>query len=113
MTSDDRLRLIRYVATAPTNDLVLAKLMTILESADNGGATIPSNPAWLNSRDAMAYVSLGSMASWYDWRRRHAIVGRLVARADLDRALKADVRRKRRMHPVSLANLRHGRPQEG
>ncbi len=60
---------------------------------------------WFDSRTAQAYVGCRTLKGWYEWRKRHAIVGsgRRVAKADLDRALKG--RRFRRMAEASLANL--------
>jgi len=64
--------------------------------------------SWLDSKAAAAYVGNKSVKGFYDWCRRHFIVRRnngTVARADLDRALKAK-RPKRVMAAASLANLR-------
>lgn len=66
---------------------------------------------WLDSKTAAAYVGNKSVKGFYDWCRRHFIVRRnngTVARADLDRALKAK-RPKRVMAAASLANLRRKR----
>jgi hypothetical protein len=62
---------------------------------------------WFDSKTAAAYVGCKSINAWYAWRKRHAIVlrGRLVARADLDRAMRVK-RLPRRMAATSLANLR-------
>lgn len=60
---------------------------------------------WFTSREAAAYVCCKSVGAFYTWKHRHFIVSRsngTVAKADLDRALKA----KRRMAPASLRNLR-------
>lgn len=66
------------------------------------------NRPWFNSRTAAAYVPCKSVKAFYEWCRRHFIVRRSngsVAKADLDRALKAK-RPRRVMNPNSLANLR-------
>lgn len=64
--------------------------------------------AWLRSDEAQRYIGCKTIHGWYQWRKRHALVtrGRLVARADIDRALKVMAKRKRQMAPASLANLR-------
>jgi len=63
---------------------------------------------WFDSRTAAAYIPCKSVKGFYEWCRRHFIVRRSngsVAKADLDRALKAK-RAKRVMAAASLANLR-------
>ena len=63
---------------------------------------------WFTSREAAAYVGSQSLKGFYEWCRRHAIVrrgNRTIAKADLDRVLKAR-RPARVMAAASLANLR-------
>lgn len=65
---------------------------------------------WFTSKVAAAYVCSKTVRAFYTWRTRHFIVARSngsVAKADLDRALKAR-KRKRVMAPASLLNLRRG-----
>ncbi len=63
--------------------------------------------AYLTAAEARTYVGCRTMTGWYSWRKRHAIpAGRTFAKVDLDRALKAMRRHRRRMHPNSLRNLR-------
>jgi hypothetical protein len=66
---------------------------------------------WLTSRQAQAFVCSKTLKAFYAWRQRHGIVPRsngTVLKADLDRALQPP-RRRRRMHPNSIANLRQRR----
>lgn len=66
---------------------------------------------WFSSREAQAYIPCKSIQAWYQWRKRHGIIPRAngsVAKADLDRALNVK-KPPRRMHPHSVANLRHQR----
>jgi hypothetical protein len=63
---------------------------------------------WFDSKTAAAYIPCKTLKGFYEWCRRHHIVRRAngsVAKADIDRALKAK-RRPRRIHPNTLANLR-------
>lgn len=71
---------------------------------------------WLTSRQAAAYVGNASVKAFYQWRDRHGIVARAngtVARRDLDRALDPRLKRRRVMHPASLANLQRGAKRHG
>jgi hypothetical protein len=61
---------------------------------------------WLSNKEAAEYVRCASVKAFYEWRKRHGIVTvgrRLVAKADLDRALA--VRRPRK--PMAAASLRN------
>jgi hypothetical protein len=63
--------------------------------------------AYLTAAEARVYVGCATMQGWYRWRRRHAIPsGRTFLKVDLDRAIKAMRRHRRRMSPNSLRNLR-------
>lgn len=68
-------------------------------------------PLWLTTPEAAAYVGNKSVKAFYQWRQRHGVVpdrmGR-VSRRDLDRVLRQP-RKRRVMHPASLANLRRRR----
>jgi hypothetical protein len=61
---------------------------------------------WFDSRTAAAYVGCKSIAGWYSWRRRHAIVlrGRLVAKADEGAAAAPDGRGESRKSPGSVGD---------
>lgn len=116
MTSDDRLNLIRYVASAPDSDALLAEFGRVFRrSSDTDsrtkGTPAPGNPAWMDSREARVYVGCKSMKGWCAWRKRYAVVPRAdgrVAKLDLDRVRKLQRAKKRHMHPNSLANLNRG-----
>jgi len=65
---------------------------------------------WFTSREAAAYIPCKSLIAYYAWRRRHGIVPRAngsVAKADLDRALDARRKPRRKMAAASLANLKN------
>lgn len=62
---------------------------------------------WFTNKTAALYVCCKSVNSFYMWKKRHFIVSRsngTVAKADLDRALKAK-KRPRVMAAASLRNL--------
>jgi hypothetical protein len=65
---------------------------------------------WFDSKTASEYVCCKNVRAFYSWAKRHHIIRRSngsVAKADLDRALKARRRITRRgRHPNSLANLK-------
>lgn len=69
---------------------------------------------WFTTAEGAAYIRSKSVPAFRLWLRRKHIVPRhrgthiLVAKADLDRAIKAK-RPKRVMAPASLANLRKKR----
>jgi hypothetical protein len=61
----------------------------------------------MSQKEAAEYVRCASVKAFYEWRKRRGIVvqNRLVARADLERALK--VRKPRKpMAAASLDNLK-------
>lgn len=69
-----------------------------------------SRSVWLTAAAAAVYVGCKSTRAFYTWRRAKGLVpnGRgFYARRDLDRAL-AVPRKRHRMHPASLANLKRG-----
>jgi hypothetical protein len=69
----------------------------------------PAFSVWLNSRQAAAYVPCPTLNAWYMWRNRHGIVPRAngsVAKADIDRALSLRNKKRKRVSPKSIANLR-------
>jgi hypothetical protein len=66
---------------------------------------------WFTSKIAAEYVCCRSVNAFYSWKRRHFIVSRsngTVAKADLDRALKAK-KGGRGVSPATLRNLELGR----
>lgn len=77
---------------------------------DVAGEAFDFSRPWFDLKTAAAYVGCRTVRAFYDWKKRHAIVGsgRRVMRADLDRAMKAP-RRPRRMAEASLRNLRNAR----
>lgn len=69
-----------------------------------------SRSVWLTAADAAVYVGCKTTRAFYTWRRVKGLVpnGRgFYLRRDLDRAM-AVPRKRRVMHPASLANLRKG-----
>lgn len=63
---------------------------------------------WFSNAEAAAYVCCKSVKAFYEWKRRHGVVSRSngsVCKRDLDLALRQP-RKKNRMAPASLANLR-------
>lgn len=70
----------------------------------------PSDPfhgPWFDAKTAAAYTRR-TVRAWYQWRQRHGIVvlaSGLVAKRDIDRALKTGRRKRHRMAAASLANL--------
>lgn len=86
------------------------------DSPDQVGQDDPWQRPWLTMRQAAIYVGNRSLKAFYIWRKRHGIVCRAngtVARRDLDRALDPRLKRRRVMHPASLANLQRGAKRHG
>jgi len=71
----------------------------------------PFHGPWFDAKTAAAYVQCPTVRAWYEWRKRRGIVvlaRGLVAKKDLDRALKVG-RKRHVMAPASLANLQKRR----
>jgi len=64
---------------------------------------------WLTSREAMRFTHRRSLKGWYEFKRKHGIVGTaagLVSRRDCERAMLTPRKPGSGRHAASLENLR-------